>query len=1006
MTSIRPLGLITPRFPNPTPKYDRENEAQYRQAVERILRQVVGQTVSSSEGTIINPLVFDPDNTIDVGRYVDGTGTSDKRPRTVYAATSVISPLFSGVTGILSGALTVGGVLTANGSVVLGDATSDTITATGRFVSALVPQAANTYDVGAATLPWGAGYFQGAVYAGGLASLQTSDPLASISATTPITVRGYGRQVVEYRTSSVVALDGPGMHFVRRSASGGAVVADYLLGEFSFSGGYGDSANVLVNAGIYAQARETYTSYGTQGSADLVFATKRASSGTNRAAESLRILAEGHTVPQTDNTYDLGADASTGGTLRRWRSVRVATDVRIDAGTGAGGIVHAYFRSTGGTLRWGQGLLNTDAGANAGSDLALWRYSDGGALLGNWLTVTRSSGAWTITGNGNVTGTLAASSTVQGTQLISTVATGTAPLTVASTTLVTNLHADNSDKLGGTAAASYALLASPTFTGTPAAPTAAPGTNTTQLATTAFVQAATGALVTGVSSVFGRTGAVVATSGDYSFSLLSGTIDTAQVSGAYSGITGVGTLASGAVPASLVTAGTFGAGAYTFPSTLRVTGRTGITSGLYIGTNDTSVDTALQVGTGYTYTTATILFGIRSDSIFPSTATNQAFAGYFRFRSAAAAFTMAAGYGVRIETPVIGAASTVTTGYGIHINTQTWTGSTNAYGIYVGNVSGASGASYGLRIFDQTGSGTNYSLYTGLGTVRLGGPVTAVAQITSTLTTGTSPFAVTSTTVNTNLNADLLDGQHGSYYLDLTNATGTLAATLGGTAQSSWTLGDLLYASAANTLSKLAGNTTSTKKFLTQTGTGAVSAAPAWGTIGAADVAAGTFSGSFSFASPLNVGSYILVDSTGYSASGVQWGALVSTASIIPGIGVATGLEVYATGTLGAPTKSIRFTTGNTLGTDAYLDLYGTSHANAGRIDLASGGSADIRLLAAGNLAFFGAASAGGGVKVVFIANATTLPTTNPTGGGILYVDSGALKYRGSSGTVTTLGPA
>ena len=37
----------------------------------------------------------------------------------------------------------------------------------------------------------------------------------------------------------------------------------------------------------------------------------------------------------------------------------------------------------------------------------------------------------------------------------------------------------------------YALIASPTFTGTPAAPTPAPGTNTTQLATTAFVTAAT-----------------------------------------------------------------------------------------------------------------------------------------------------------------------------------------------------------------------------------------------------------------------------------------------------------------------------------------------------------------------------------------------------------------------------------------------------------------------------------------------------------------------------------
>jgi hypothetical protein len=35
-----------------------------------------------------------------------------------------------------------------------------------------------------------------------------------------------------------------------------------------------------------------------------------------------------------------------------------------------------------------------------------------------------------------------------------------------------------------------------------------------------------------------------------------------------------------------------------------------------------------------------------------------------------------------------------------------------------------------------------------------------------------------------------------------------------------------------------------------------------------------------------------------------------------------------------------------------------------------------------------------------------TAPTANLTGGGILYVESGALKYRGSSGTITTIGPA
>jgi hypothetical protein len=50
--------------------------------------------------------------------------------------------------------------------------------------------------------------------------------------------------------------------------------------------------------------------------------------------------------------------------------------------------------------------------------------------------------------------------------------------------------------------------------------------------------------------------------------------------------------------------------------------------------------------------------------------------------------------------------------------------------------------------------------------------------------------------------------------------------------------------------------------------------------------------------------------------------------------------------------------------------------------------------------------SFGGGTAVTFIGNATTVPTTNPTGGGILYVEAGALKYRGSSGTITTLGAA
>lgn len=43
---------------------------------------------------------------------------------------------------------------------------------------------------------------------------------------------------------------------------------------------------------------------------------------------------------------------------------------------------------------------------------------------------------------------------------------------------------------------------------------------------------------------------------------------------------------------------------------------------------------------------------------------------------------------------------------------------------------------------------------------------------------------------------------------------------------------------------------------------------------------------------------------------------------------------------------------------------------------------------------------------VISMKNATAAPTTNPTGGGILYAEAGALKWRGSSGTVTTIANA
>lgn len=51
---------------------------------------------------------------------------------------------------------------------------------------------------------------------------------------------------------------------------------------------------------------------------------------------------------------------------------------------------------------------------------------------------------------------------------------------------------------------------------------------------------------------------------------------------------------------------------------------------------------------------------------------------------------------------------------------------------------------------------------------------------------------------------------------------------------------------------------------------------------------------------------------------------------------------------------------------------------------------------------FFGPIGVGGGSNVITVANRATAPTSNPSGGGILYAESGASKWRGSGGAITT----
>ena len=75
-----------------------------------------------------------------------------------------------------------------------------------------------------------------------------------------------------------------------------------------------------------------------------------------------------------------------------------------------------------------------------------------------------------------------------------------------------------------------------------------------------------------------------------------------------------------------------------------------------------------------------------------------------------------------------------------------------------------------------------------------------------------------------------------------TFVTGTLniptytLAGLGGFANPMTTLGDLIYGGASGAATRIAGNITATKQFLSQTGTGTISAIPSWSSIAGSDI--------------------------------------------------------------------------------------------------------------------------------------------------------------------------
>jgi hypothetical protein len=122
--------------------------------------------------------------------------------------------------------------------------------------------------------------------------------------------------------------------------------------------------------------------------------------------------------------------------------------------------------------------------------------------------------------------------------------------------------------ISGNAGTANTAITASNLSGTPLLPngvqavTQLPGNNTNNLATTAFVANAVSGLTSAVVSVFGRTGTVIAQTGDYSFAQISGSISTGQVpllnqntTGTAANLTAAVSLPTGTAVATTPTAG-------------------------------------------------------------------------------------------------------------------------------------------------------------------------------------------------------------------------------------------------------------------------------------------------------------------------------------------------------------------------------------------------------------------------------------------------------------------
>ena len=209
----------------------------------------------------------------------------------------------------------------------------------------------------------------------------------------------------------------------------------------------------------------------------ITFSNATQTIGNSTGASTINI-GTGATTTGNTKAISIGTSGATGSTTNVTVGNTVSTQtVVIAGGNTASGVTNTVNIASGGSVSGGAKVINIGTGGATGSTVAINIGSELAAQSSNTITVRGF-----VTFQGFVS-TAASTATTAGFRILP----GTAPTTPVNGDIWTTT-ANVFARINGTTQ-TLSPLASPTFTGTPAAPTATAGTNTTQLATTAFVRA-------------------------------------------------------------------------------------------------------------------------------------------------------------------------------------------------------------------------------------------------------------------------------------------------------------------------------------------------------------------------------------------------------------------------------------------------------------------------------------------------------------------------------------